>query len=485
MKKNVDEEKGELPLSLRARKKDLSDWYHQILFLADIVDIRYNIKGMNVWKGYGYKAMLNLKKFWDKLFSDDGIQEMYFPQIVPIEYCEMNPEWWAGFKEQGFKVIAGENNDVQGALRPTGEAAMYPMYALWIRSYSDLPLRAYETVSSFRYETAHTRPLIRDREITLWHEIHTVHATKEDSLAEADKHVEFYKKLWEFVAMKPLIVDKPSWEVFPGAIGGIEFYNVTIDGKAMENGSVNILGQAYAKKFNIQYKDKKGEEQFGWQVCTGNGARLFAGMILQHGDDKGLVMPPSLAPYQAVIVPIIFQKDKELVLKIARTIFDELKKKGIRVLLDEAEKTAGSKFYDWEIKGVPVRIEIGPKDIKQNQAVLIKRNDGKKKSVALDKLYDTLVAVLDQIQHELLAKSEHDLNEKVVYAATEDAVAKSINNGKCVKIHWCKSGECYDKVKKIVEGAEIFGSDYYEKKPGKCVICNKDTDNLAYVAKTY
>jgi prolyl-tRNA synthetase len=476
---------NELPQMLGARKSELSEWYHNILLLADIVDIRYNIKGMNVWKAYGYQMMQNLKHFWDDMFKNDGIQELYFPQIIPISYCEQNPEWWAGFKEEGFKVIAGENNEIQGALRPTGEAAIYPMYALWIRTYRDLPFRAYETVSSFRYETAHTRPLIRDREITVWHEIHTVHATKEDSLNEALLHVEFYKKMWNHVALKPLIVEKPEWEVFPGAVGGIEFYYISPDGKAMENGSVNILGQAYAKKFNIKYKDKNGQDETAWQVCTGNGARLLSAVLIQHGDDKGLIVPPNIATYQAVIIPIIFEKEKEKTLESALQLKHELQKAGIRVHLDDRDETPGKKYYEWELKGVPVRIEIGPRDITNHQLVLVQRNVGKKIIVKRENIVGEVNGMLHAVQSELLAKSESDVHKLLEYADTVDEVGRVIDSAKTAKIHWCRNGKCYDTLKKIREGAEIFGSDYYEKKPGKCVVCGKDTENLAYYAKTY
>ena len=483
--KNEEEEKLELPKVLRAKKKELSEWYHQILFLADIVDIRYNLKGMNVWKNYGYETMLNLKRYWDYVFKKNGLKELYFPQIVPIEYCEQNPEWWNGFKEQGFKVIAGEKDEIQGALRPTGEAAMYPMYAIWIKTFRDLPLRAYETVSSFRYETRHTRPLIRDREITLWHEIHTVHATKEDCLKEAQNHIAYYKQLWTFVAVHPLIVDKPKWELFPGAIGGIEFYNITPDGKVMENGSVNNLGQAYAKKFNIKFKDSDNTEKIAWQVCTGNGARLLAAALIQHGDDKGLVLPPNIAPYQVVIVPILFEKEKEIIMKNAETLKEMIENAGIRVLLDDREETPGRKFYDWEIKGVPLRAEIGPEDIKKNQVVLVKRNDGKKIAIKREILVSEVNSLLKTIQEELLKKSQKETVEGIDYADSLKNMEKLLEKGKCTKIHWCRKSECYDRVKAVKEGAEIFGSDYYEKKKGRCIACSEETDNLAYVAKTY
>jgi prolyl-tRNA synthetase len=483
--KEKDEEVHALPKALNAKKKDLSEWYHQVLFFADILDIRYNLKGMNVWKSYGYATMLALKRKVDEIFQKNGCMEMYFPQIVPVEYCQQNPEWWEGFKAEGFKVIAGEKNEVQGALRPTGEPAMYPMYALWIRSHNDLPFRGYETVSSFRYETAHTRPLIRDREITVWHELHTCHASQQEAVDEAHKHIDYYKELWKFAANTPLIVEKPAWELFPGAVGGIEFYNITPNGKAMENGSINILGQAYAKKFKITYKDKEGKEQHVWQVCTGNGARLLAGLIIQHGDDKGLILPPSIAPYQAVIVPIFNEKQRQEILHKANDIKEMLEKAGIRVHLDDRDASAGSKFYDWEIKGVPLRIELGPKDVENNHAIIVDRMTGKKHTTSYPDILKFAQESLKTMHAQLLAKSEEELHERIAFADSLKKMAEVLDHGKCAKVHWCKDGKCYDEIKTVREGAEIFGSEYYEKKKGKCVVCDKETDNLAYCAKTY
>jgi prolyl-tRNA synthetase len=291
-----------------ARKEDLSKWYTNIVELSKLIDKRYHVKGCYVWLPYGYKAMMNIKNIWDTLFQESGIEEMYFPLLVPIDYAKQNDQWFNGFKNEAFWVKGIDEEKANYILRPTGEPAMYPMFSLWTRSKNDLPIRIYETVSSFRYETKHTMPIIRDREITVWHEIHTAHATKEEAEAEAELHIELNDKIWKELALEPLRVNKPLWECFPGAVGAIEYYSLIPNGKAMENGSINKLGQAYAKKFNIKFKDEKGKEDHVWQVCTGNGARLLAGIILIHGDDKGLILPPKIAPIQ-VVITTVYNKD--------------------------------------------------------------------------------------------------------------------------------------------------------------------------------
>ena len=369
-------------------------------------------------------------------------------------------------------------------LRPTGEPAMYPMFSLWIRSYTDLPLRIYQTVSSFRYETKHTRPLIRDREITVWHEIHTAHATKEDAEKEFENHMVMYDKLWEFLALPSIKVRKPQWEVFPGAVGAVEYYSLMPTGKVMENGSVNNLGQAYAKKFNIKYKDQKGAEHVVWQLCTGNGARLLAAVIAVHGDDKGLVLPPNIAPIQAVITPIYTKKNRGTVLKEAEKIEKELAKAGIRVYTDARDVFPGIKFYDWEIKGVPLRVEIGPRDLEKKQVTLVRRDTQEKHAVGMEHITKKIPKMLEEVQNNLYTKASHELEKSIVYANNKKELVQILKEGKIAKIHWCGTPKTWDEIKAIHEGCELFGTDLKGRK-GKCVITGKETDIIGYVANTY
>ena len=467
---------------LSAKKSEFSNWYSQALQVAEIIDKRYNVKGMNVWMPYGYSIMMAIKKFWDDLFQKDGIKEMYFPLIVPLEYCEQNESWWEGFKNEAFWVKGLEEKKATHILRSTGEPAMYPMFSIWIRSSNNLPFRIYETVSSFRYETSHTRPLIRDREITVWHEIHTAHESKEDAEDEAKKHEGFYDEIWEFLALPSIKVRKPQWEVFPGAVGAIEYYSLMPTGRVMENGSINNLGQAYAKKFNIKFKNEKGKEDFVWQICTGNGARLLAGVIAVHGDDRGLVLPPNIAPIQAVIVPIYSKKDMDKVIKECENVKKELEKECVRVHLDLRKEFPGSKFYDWEIKGVPLRIEIGSRDISQKQVTVVRRDTLSKEAILNNEL-KKIRTLLDQIQNDLLKKAQENLDKHTKTAAMKTELEKKIK-GNLVKVGWCGSGDCWDNIKEIAEGVELFGADLKQKK-GTCIICGKVSNEVGYVARTY
>ncbi len=476
----------EQPEALTAKKNEnFSEWYNQVISVAGLIDKRYNVKGMFVWLNYGYEIMLNLKNYWDKIFKENGLKEMYFPLIVPLEYANMNEDWFKGFKEMAFWVKGIEEKEATHILRPTGEPAMYPMFALWIRSYNDLPLRIYETVSSFRYETKHTRPLIRDREITVWFEIHTAHATKEEADKEGKLHQKLYDIIWKRIAIPRIRVEKPEWECFPGAIGAVEDYTIMPNGKAMENGSINYLGQAYAKKFNIKFRDKDGKEKYVWQMCTGNGARFLVAALATHGDDKGLVMPPEITPIQLIIIPIYSMKNKNKVIKKANEFLDRLKEEGIKAEIDLREDRPGSKFYDWEIKGVPIRLEIGPKDISKKSVTLVRRDNGKKEFVKESQLIRKINTLLDDIQNSLYKKAKKEFNDRIVFTNKLNDIKKLLDQGKVVKCFWDGEGKSYDKIKALGEGIDPFGVDIENKNEGKCIVTGKKTNKLLCISNTY
>lgn len=474
-------QKEELPEQLNAKKSNFPEWMSQILQLAKIIDNRYDIKSMFVWMPYGYDIMLKIKSFWDKEFKKNNIKEMYFPLMVPINYTEQNESWWKGFKEEGF--WAGKKNKTEFILRPTGEPAMYPMFSLWIRSHSDLPLRIYETVFSYRYETKQTRPLIRDREIGPWYEIHTAHITKQEAEKEILLHKKMNDAIWKKIAINPLIVRKPKWECFPGAEGALEYYTLMPNGKVLENGSLNNLGQAYAKKFNIKFVDKDGKEKYVWQTCTGNGERFLAAVISQHGDDSGLILPPNIAPIQIIIIPIYSKKNKDEIMKKAQEIKEKLNQ--FKVEIDEREDSTGSKFYDSELKGIPIRIELGKREIKEKKLTVFLRNIKKKFTIKEADLEKEIKNNLEKIQKELLEKSKKELKASIKEVKEIKNIIKEVGTGKIAKIYWCEQGKCYDKIMKLGEGLDLFGSDLKKAKTGKCIACGRKTTNKAYVANSY
>jgi len=474
----------ELPKELAVSKsKDFSVWYNRVILLADLIEKRYNVAGMFVWKPYGFKIMKKIKSIWDALFAESGIQETYFPLIVPLEYAEMNDSWFEGFQEEVFWVKGRGEGKATHILRPTGEPAMYPIFAKWIRSHNDLPLRIYETVSSFRYETKHTRPLIRDREITFWYEIHTAHSTKEESEDELRAHIRINDKIWQALAIPAIKVDKPAWEVFPGAIGAIEYYNIMPNGRMLENGSCNNLGQAYAKKFNITFVDENNTNQYVWQTCTGNGARYLVAALAIHGDDRGLILPPRIAPIQVIIIPIYKENITE-VLPTCNVIAEELKKAEISVEIDITEKTPGEKFYIWEIKGIPLRLEIGPKEVKENFVTAVRRDQNKRQKIERKDFALKTTVLLEHVQTSLFLRAQKFYEEITFETDRFIELKENLNNGKVGLIYWCCSEACADEIMRI-EGVEIVGTIPDDNSTDNCIICGKPNGKKTYVAKTY
>ena len=473
------------PKQLTARKADFSNWYTQILFLADIVDRRYDVKGMFVWKAYGLSLMKSIKAIWDELFTESGIEEMYFPLIVPLKYASKNEEWFEGFRGSVFWTKGAEEEEATQILRPTGEPAIYPMFSLWIKSHADLPLRIYETVSSFRYETRHTRPLIRDREITLWYEIHTAHETKEEADAEIDEHVRINDEIWRRLAIPPIRVDKPRWEVFPGAVGAVEYYTIMPDGRLLENGSCNNLGQAYAKKYDIKFKDRSGDDGYAWQTCTGNGARYLAAVIGLHGDDRGLSLPPGIARTEVIVIPIVFRERKGEIIEASRQLVDALGKAGVRARLDDREDvTPGEKFFHWELRGIPVRIEVGPKELDRKTFLVFRRDTLTEEEVGAREVIEHVKELLGRIQETLRDHVERFYDEKIVTCSNLEDVGNVVSQGGVARVHWCEEKECWDKLKEVGEGVELIGS-LLEESQGSCVVCGGHSSKEGLVGRTY
>lgn len=478
-------EKKEIRPEKLPPKSNFINWYNSVLELAEIADRKYPVKGTFVWLPYGLKIMKNLKEIWDKIFQANGIEEVYFPLFVPMEFIKKNKEWFEGFKENLYLALPFSSKEEEKiALRPTGEPAMYPIFKIWIKN-GKLPIRIYQTVSSFRYEGKTTHTMIRDREITFWYEIHTAHKTKKEAEEEFKKHVKFNEYIWNKVlCIPPIKVDKPKYEIFPGAISAIEFYTILPNGRLLENGSANNLGQAYAKKFDLYYIENK-KRKYCWQICTGNGARYLVATFSLHGDERGLVLPPKIAPIQIIIIPIFEKGLKEKVLKEAKKLEKFLKGK-VRVKADLRESvTPGEKFYIWDIKGVPLRIEIGKEEISKGYYTIFRRDTKERYKVKKDKLIEFLNSNLNKnIPKNLFNKIREFYNKTIKYFSNIDNALKWIENGKVAKINWCGEKKCYEDIVSLQEGIEPIGTLLEERKNGKC-ICGKKTNKLTLVGKVY
>ena len=305
---------------------EFSEWFHNILEEAEIIDTRYPIKGMHVWLPQGFKIRKHTLNILKAILDEDH-EEVLFPLLIPEDELAKEAIHVKGFEEEVYWVTHGGLSELNEklALRPTSETAMYPMFSLWVRNHSDLPMKYYQVVNTFRYETKHTRPLIRVREITTFKEAHTVHATAEETEQQVKDAVKIYKKFFDMLGIPYSVSKRPEWDKFPGALYTVAFDTIMPDGKTLQIGTVHNLGQTFAKTFDITYETATGEHEYVYQTCYGLSDRVIASVIGIHGDKSGLCMPPDIAPYQVVIVPIIFKKGGEEVLEFCRNLEEKLK----------------------------------------------------------------------------------------------------------------------------------------------------------------
>ncbi|HNR26378.1 MAG TPA: proline--tRNA ligase, partial [Methanobacteriaceae archaeon] len=385
-----------------------SEWFHNILIEAEIIDTRYPIKGMHVWLPQGFQIRKNALKLLKSILDEDH-EEVLFPLLIPEDELAKEAIHVKGFEEEVYWITHGGLTPLgkKLALRPTSETAMYPMFALWVRSHQDLPLRFYQVVNTFRYETKHTRPLIRVREITTFKEAHTVHATSQEAEEQVERAVEIYSSFFDLMGIPYVVTRRPDWDKFPGADYTMAFDTLLPDGKTLQIGTVHNLGQTFAQTFQITYETEDGQHEYVYQTCYGLSDRIIASIIGVHGDEGGLSLPPAVAPYQVVIVPIIFKEGAQEVLDFCSQVKNQLSRAGIRVHLDSRDLRAGKKFYEWEMRGVPLRIEIGPREIREGKMVLKRRDTPDKETVECreDELAELVEDRLGRISSHLKEKA--------------------------------------------------------------------------------
>jgi prolyl-tRNA synthetase len=466
-------------------KENFSEWYNELLQLARIMDVRYPVKGLYVWYPFGYSIRKNVYNIMRQLLDKDH-EETQFPLLIPESEFMKEAEHIKGFEDEVYWVTHGGKTplDVKLALRPTSETAIYPMYKLWVRSHADLPLKLYQIVNTFRYETKHTRPLIRLREITSFKEAHTVHSSWEEAAKQVDEAIRIYLEFYRRLAIPVLASRRPDWDKFPGADYTIAVDVLMPDGKTLQVGTAHHLGDNFAKTFDITYEDPDGEQVYAFQTCYGISERCLAALISLHGDDKGLVMPPEIAPIQVIIIPIIFKESEEILLACEK-LKESLETAGIRTKIDASDKRPGAKYYRWEMQGVPVRIELGPRDLKNNAAMLAKRDTGKKVSIPLDNIVNDVERIFVEIQKNLYSNASNVLNEHIYESETLDSIKENLPSG-IVKTYWCGRQECGLGIEEAI-GARILGIPTVQPScEGKaCPMCGLQATQSIYIARTY
>ncbi|MFA5347482.1 MAG: proline--tRNA ligase [Methanoregula sp.] len=467
----MDDDAGSLPL-----KEDFSAWYNDLLWRAEIMDVRYPVKGLYVWYPYGFAIRKYVYQRLRDLLDRDH-QETLFPLLIPEQEFMKEAEHIKGFEDEVYWVTHGGKVplDVKLALRPTSETAIYPMYALWIRSHADLPIKYYQIVNTFRYETKQTRPLIRLREITSFKEAHTVHATWEEANEQVEEAIRLYQEFYNGLCIPTLVSKRPDWDKFPGADFTIAVDAIMPNGKTLQIGTVHHLGDHFSRTFNITYEDKNGEQKLAQQTCYGISERSIAALISIHGDDKGLILPPAVATLQIVIVPIMIGKRHEDVLAAAQQLTTGLTAAGFRVKLDTRDMRPGAKYYWWELRGVPLRLELGPRDLDAGKVIAVKRTGGKD-SISLVSITGDMARVLGEVTDALRSRAEEHTKSRLATVNSIDSLSITLDAGKVAVVHWCQQKGCGDAIE-AKTNASILGTDvrsqYVPLTDGTCIVCGK------------
>jgi prolyl-tRNA synthetase len=471
------------------KAEDLSEWYTQVVTKAELADYS-PMKGFMVLRPYGYSVWERIKEWLDHGLKESGHSNAYFPLFIPESYLKKEADHFKGFTPEVFWVTeAGESKlSERLAVRPTSETIVNDAYSKWVRSWRDLPLLINLWNSVLRSEITATRPFIRTSEF-LWQEGHTVHATKEDADREVMMILELYRQLVEDQMAIPVLTGyKSEKEKFVGALYTTTLEAMMPDGKAIQMGTSHNLGQNFSKPFEIKYLGQDEQTHYAWTTSWGVSWRLISAMIMLHSDDKGLVVPPRIAPIQAVIVPIYYKTERsEAVAEKVKSTAQKLSGAGLAVRVDSREQyTPGWKFNEWELKGVPVRIEIGPKDVEKNQVTLVRRDNSQKLAVKDDVTIDEVKICLDEIQKNLYSKAKLALDRSMSQATDYDDFKKTLNErGGFVRACWCGRSQCEEAIKSET-GATIRTVPLNEEKVfSNCIYCGNAAMKVTYFAKSY
>jgi len=478
--------------------ENFSRWYDEVLEKAGIVDLRYPIKGMPVYMPHGFAILRACFNLLEQLLRKTGHKDALFPLLIPEDVFGKEAEHIKGFKDEVIWATKGGKEELERnlALRPTSETIIYPMFALWIRSYSDLPIKVFQTTTVYRHETKATRPLLRGREV-FWNEAHCAHATWEDAEADVRQAVKTYNQFYDALGIPYLVLKRPEWDKFPGAVYSVAWDTQMPDGKVLQIGTAHNLGEKFSKVYDVRFTAKDGSKKLANLTTYGISMRCLASVVSIHGDDKGLVLPSNIAPIHIVIVPVLFKGFEKEILEKCKGIKKRLEEEGrwSIVLDDREDKTAGFKFNEWELKGVPLRIEIGPRDIKAGVATVVRRDSGKKEEVRLD--------VLNQRIHELLLIMQRDMATKAgktlqirdassMEELTELADSVKGREGGFIRAPFHsieKDGEkCAEQLQKRT-GLHVRGTKFERtekvKEGAKCIVCGAAAAEVVYLAKPY
>ena len=485
-------EEKKLVESITSMEEDFAQWYTDVVRKAELIDYS-NVKGCMVIKPAGYAIWENIQKELDQRFKETGVENVYMPMFIPESLLQKEKDHVEGFAPEVAWVTHGGLEPLQERMcvRPTSETLFCDFYANDIQSYRDLPRLYNQWCSVVRWEKT-TRPFLRSREF-LWQEGHTAHATEEEAEARTEQMLNLYADFCEEVLAMPVIRGrKTDKEKFAGANATYTIEALMHDGKALQSGTSHNFGDGFAKAFEIQYTDKDNKLQYVHQTSWGLSTRLIGGIIMVHGDDSGLVLPPRIAPVQVMVIPI--QQKKAGVLEKAYELRDRLKayrqtaqtNAGFRVKVDDTDKSPGWKFSEQEMRGIPVRVEIGPKDIANGQCVVVRRDTREKLVVFLDELETKLAEILETMQSELLERARKHQEEHTYTAVTyEEFQDIAEHKPGFIKAMWCGDVACEEKIKEDTTCTSRCMPFAQEKIADTCICCGKKAKTLVMWGKAY
>jgi prolyl-tRNA synthetase len=473
-----------------SKSENFSEWYSEILNKAEVTDLRYGVKGFVVIRPWGARAMEKMYKVYESALRRTGHQPSFFPVVIPEENFKKEASHVEGFSPDVF-WLEQKQGEEKVALRPTSETAFYQMYNLWIRSYNDLPFKLYQRANVYRNETKATRPLIRSREF-YWIEAHNAFATKKDAEEQVKEDIEITEVVMHQVFGVPFLpMKRPLWDKFPGAEYTIGSDTIMPDGKIIQQPSTHLLGQHFSKAFNIKFVDKDEKEKYVWQTCYGPAiSRILSSVLSFHGDDNGLIFPFAIAPVQVIVIPHYSSKNAKAIEARAEAIRGILFDNNIECEIDDSEKRPGEKFFYWEMKGVPFRIEIGDKELETGELTVFIRDTREKIKIKVENLVDDIRTLGTELDVRLRTKADEEFASKIQECKNKNDIKNALESGNIARFNFCSAekegANCAAYIEKELS-ARVMGTraDVAEKPKGKCPFCGKEANVVVYAGKSY
>jgi prolyl-tRNA synthetase len=469
-----------------SKKDNFSEWYTEILNKAEVTDLRYGVKGFVVIRPWGARIIDKMYRLYESALRATGHDPAIFPTVIPEDNFKRESSHVDGFAPEVF-WLENTQGDGKLALRPTSETAFYEMYNLWIRSYRDLPLRLYQRANVFRSETKATRPLIRSREFH-WIETHDAFASKKEAEAQVQDDIQMTEEVMHKLFGVPFLpMKRPQWDKFPGAVYTVGSDVIMPDGRVIQQPSTHLINQSFVKAFDVKFKDEKEKDKTPWLTCYGPCmSRMLSSILSTHGDDSGLVLPYLLAPVQVVIVPFSGKGVDETVKELRAEFLNEY----VDVKVDDSDKRPGEKFFFWEMKGVPFRIEIGEKELEDDSVTVFVRDTKEKVKLPLKGLVEAIKNLGAEYDERLISRADEFARTSIIDCKDKAAIKKALDSEKVARFSFCSAeaegAECAAYIEKELQ-ARVMGTraDASEKASGKCPICSKKATKVVYAGKSY